>query len=263
MQNIHPTAVVEDGAEIGDKVRIGAYAMVGPEVKLGAGVVIHPHAVVTGRTTVGAGTQIHSFAVVGGPPQDLSYRGDPTAVVIGDNCIIREHATIHRGTMRGKRQTTTLGAQCFLMVGSHVAHDCVLGEHVMLVNAATIGGHVEVGDYAIIGGLAAVQQRTRIGAHSFISGLTGVSTDIIPFAMALGDRAQLGGLNIVGLKRRGYDRPTIHALRAAYREIFADEYTRPQRIEKVAEKYAEIPAVMTIIDFIRSGGDRPLCSPRD
>jgi UDP-N-acetylglucosamine acyltransferase len=261
MNAIHSTAIVEDGARLGENVRIGAFSTIGPDVVLGDGVIVHSHAVVTGRTQIGAGSQIHAFAAIGGPPQDTGYRDEPTSVVIGPNCIIREHVTVHRGTPRGKKQTT-IGSDCFLMVGAHVAHDCVLGDHVMLVNSVTLGGHVEIGEHAILGGLAAVQQRTRIGAHAFIGGLTGVANDIIPFAMAIGDRAELGGLNIVGLKRRGFDRPTIHALRAAYQEIFGSERTLAERLEDVATKFASVPAVMQIVDFIRSGGDRPLCKPR-
>jgi UDP-N-acetylglucosamine acyltransferase len=150
-----------------------------------------------------------------------------------------------------------------LMVASHVAHDCVVGDHVVLVNQATIGGHCEVGSYAILGGLAAVLQRTRIGAHAFISGLTGVAADVIPFASAVGTRAELAGLNIVGLKRRGFDRPTIHALRAAYQEIFNREGTRAQRLDRIAEEYGKFPSVMAIVEFVRASGDRPLCAPRD
>lgn len=262
MAEIHPTAIVEDGARIGKGVRIGAFALVGADVELGDRVVVAPHAVVAGHTSVGAGTAIHSFAVVGGAPQDTSYKDEPTRVVIGTNCIIREHATVHRGTARGRGETT-IGTQCFLMVGSHVAHDCVLGDHVVLVNNATIGGHVTIGDHAILSGLCAVQQRCRIGPHAFIGGLSGVWNDVIPFATAIGERAELGGLNIVGLKRRGFTRPTIHALRAAYKAIFNGDGDRNERVARVAAAYPDIPPVQLILDFIREGGDRPLCSPRE
>jgi UDP-N-acetylglucosamine acyltransferase len=262
MSEIHPTAIVEEGAVIGKNVRIGPFATVGAAVVVEDGAVIHAHAVVSGQTRIGAGTEIFSFAAVGGPPQDTSYKGEPTSVVIGPNCIIREHATVHRGTARG-RKVTKIGAGCVLMVASHVAHDCAVGDHVIFVNQATIGGHVEVGDHAILGGLSAVQQRIRIGAHAFVGGLTGAATDVIPFATAIGERAELGGLNIVGLKRRGFDRPTIHALRATYQAIFNGSGTRAERVERIAVEYGNIPAVMMIVDFIRAGGDRPLCSPRD
>lgn len=259
---IHPTAIVEDGARLGEGTTVGPYAIIGAEVAVGPNASIGAHVVLSGMTTIGANARIYPFAAIGGDPQDTSFKGEPSTVVVGDNCIIREHVTIHRGTQRG-RMATEVGDFCFLMVGSHVAHDCRLGHHVTMVNGATIGGHVEIGDYATLGGLAAVQQRLRVGAYSFIGGLTGVNAEIIPFAIAVGDRAELGGLNIVGLKRRGFDRPTIHALRASYREIFFGKGTLDERVERAAERFAEVPEVMTVIEFVRTGGKRPLCTPRD
>ncbi len=259
---IHSTAIIEDGAKLGDGTEIGPYSLVGPDVVLGPGTLVDSHVQLLGQTEVGAGTRISSFACIGGLPQDTSYTDEPSTVLVGENCIIREHVTIHRGTRRG-RMRTEIGDHCFLMVGSHVAHDCVLGSHVTMVNGATIGGHVEIGDYATLGGLAAVQQRLRVGAYSFVGGLTGVNAEIIPFAIAVGDRAELGGLNIVGLKRRGFDRPTIHALRASYREIFFGRGTLDERVERAAERFSDVEPVMTIIDFVRKGGKRPLCTPRD
>jgi UDP-N-acetylglucosamine acyltransferase len=261
MGDIHKSAIVEDGARIGAGVRIGPYSIVERDVVLEDDVVIHSHVVVSGRTTIGAGTAIYPFAAIGGPPQDTSYKGEPTTVVVGPNCIIREHATINRGTARGRGETR-IGANCFLMIASHIAHDCKVGDRVVLVNNATIGGHVEIGEHAILGGLAAIQQHCRVGAHAFIGGLSGVNSDVIPFASAIGERAELGGLNVVGLKRRGFDRPTIHALRAAYQAIFNGGGTRAERVERVAEKYPEVDPVMMMVEFIRKGGDRPLCSPR-
>ena len=260
--DIHPTAIVDDKARLGDGTEIGPYAIIGPDVVLGARTRIASHARITGRTEIGDDTTVYSFACIGEAPQDTSYKGEPSTVRIGSNCIIREHVTIHRGTQRG-RMNTEIGDYCFLMVGSHVAHDCVLGHHVTMVNGATIGGLVEIGDYATLGGLAAVQQRLRVGAYSFVGGLTGVNAEIIPFAIAVGDRAELGGLNIVGLKRRGFDRPTIHALRASYREIFFGRGTLDERVERAAERFADVAPVMTIIDFVRKGGKRPLCTPRE
>jgi UDP-N-acetylglucosamine acyltransferase len=216
---------------------------------------------VSGHTTIGAGTALYPFSAVGGPPQDTSYKGEPTTVVVGPNCIIREHATINRGTARGRGETR-IGANCFLMVASHVAHDCLVADRVVLVNNATLGGHVEIGEHAIVSGLAAVQQHCRIGSHAFIGGLSGVNSDVIPFASAIGERAELGGLNVVGLKRRGFDRPTIHALRAAYQAIFNGGGTRAERLERVVEKYPDVAPVMMMVDFIRKSGDRPLCTPR-
>ncbi len=259
---IHPTAIVDDNARIGDGTEIGPYSIVGPDVVIGDGVKISSHVRLMGHTEIGAGTAIYAFACIGEAPQDTSYKGEPSTVRIGRNCIIREHVTVHRGTQRA-RMHTEIGDHCFLMVGSHVAHDCIVGNHVTMVNGATIGGLVEVGDYATLGGLAAVQQKLRVGAYSFVGGLTGVNAEIIPFAIAVGDRAELGGLNIVGLKRRGFDRPTIHALRASYREIFFGRGTLDERVERAAERFSDKEPVMAIVDFVRKGGTRPLCTPRD
>lgn len=261
MGDIHQSAIVEDGARIGVGVRIGPFSIIGRDVVLEDNVTVHSHVVVSGHTTIGAGTTLFPFSAVGGPPQDMSYRGEPTTVVVGPNCIIREHATVNRGTARGRGETR-IGANCFLMVASHVAHDCVIADRVVLVNNATLGGHVEIGEHAIVSGLAAVQQHCRIGAHAFIGGLSGVNSDVIPFASAIGERAELGGLNVVGLKRRGFDRSTIHALRAAYHAIFNGGGTRTERVERVAEKYPDVAPVMMMVDFIRKSGDRPLCTPR-
>jgi UDP-N-acetylglucosamine acyltransferase len=260
--DIHPTAIVADGARIGEGVHIGAFSIVGAEVELEAGVSIREHVIIEGKTRIGAGTELHPFALVGGAPQDLSYRGEPTAVEIGPNCIIHEHATVHRGTARG-RGVTRVGANCFLMISSHVAHDCVIGDNVILVNNVNLAGHVVIGDHAILSGNAGVQQHVRIGAHAFIAAYTGVATDVIPFASAIGYRAELAGLNIVGLKRRGFDRQTIHSLRAAYQAIFNGAGTLAERVEAVAENFKDVPAVMMIVDFIRAEDDRPLCTPRD
>ena len=259
---VHPTAIVEDGARLGDGTTVGPYTTIGPQVVVGARTKIGGHVELTGKTEIGADCTVYSFACIGCQPQDLSYEDEPSTVRVGAHCTIREHVTIHRGTARG-RMHTEIGDHCFLMVGSHVAHDCIVGSHVTFVNGATIGGLVEIGDYATLGGLAAVQQRLRVGAHAFVGGLTGVNAEIIPFAIAIGDRAALGGLNIVGLKRRGFDRPTIHALRASYREIFFGRGTVNERVERAAERYSDVEPVMAIIDFVRKGGKRPLCTPRD
>jgi UDP-N-acetylglucosamine acyltransferase len=261
MVRIHPTAIVEDGARLGADVTIGAYSMVGREVTLGDGVSADAHVIIQGRTTIGARTTIGVFSALGGAAQDLSYRGEDSAVEIGPDCIIREHVTIHRGTGRG-RGTTRVGAKCFFMIASHVAHDCVVGDNVILTNQAALGGHVEVGDYAILGGLAAVQQRCRIGPHSFIGGVCGVTADVVPFAMALGNRAKLAGINVRGLSRRGFDRATIHALRAAQLQFFNSSGSRKERMDKVAADFTDVPAVATFIEFVRATGDRRLVLPR-
>ncbi len=262
MAKIHPTAIVVDGARIAANVTVGPFSIIGPDAELEEGVIVHSHVLIDGHARIGARTVIFPFTAIGGPPQDTSYRDEPTSVEIGPDCIIREQVTVHRGTGRG-RGKTTIGKHCFLMIGAHVAHDCVVGDDVVMVNNATLGGHVEIGEHAILGGLSAIQQHCRVGAHAFIGGVSGVTMDVIPFVSAIGQRAEIGGLNVVGLKRRGFDRPTIHALRAAYKAVFTGEGTRAERVDRVAEKYADVPAVMMIVDFIRAGGDRPLCMPRD
>lgn len=259
---IHPSAIVEDGAQIGNDVAIGAFCLVGKEAEIGDRVVLHSHVVIEGQTQVGAGTQVFPYAVIGAPPQDIGYRGEPSKVEIGSNCIIREHVTVHRGTARGTGQTR-VGDSCYLMVGVHVAHDCDIGSHVVIVNNVSLAGHVTIGDHTIISGMTGVHQRSRIGPHAFIGGLSAIDTDVIPYAIALGNRAELAGLNIVGMKRRGFDRPTIHALRAAYQAIFNGVGTLQERVDTVAVDFADVPQVMQIVDFIRAGGDRPLTKPRE
>ncbi len=261
MSLIHPTAIVEDGARLGSDVTVGAFSIVGSGVSLEDGVTLDAHVMIRGRTTIGARTRVATLAVIGGEAQDLSYKGEDTALVIGPDCVIREHVTIHRGTARG-RGTTTIGAHCFIMIGAHVAHDCVLGDNVILTNQATLGGHTEIGEYAILGGLVGVQQHSRIGAHSFIGGMSGISRDVIPFVMATGRFARLAGLNVVGLKRRGYDKESLHALHQAYRLFFTSQGSRAERLAAVAEQYGSVPAVGVLIDFIRASGNRPLALPR-
>jgi UDP-N-acetylglucosamine acyltransferase len=261
MKRIHPTAIVEDGARLGDDVTIGPYSLVGADVVLEDGVVLESHVIIGGQTTIGARTRVSPFVAIGGEAQDLSYKGEKSGIVIGTDCIIREYATIHRGTAKG-RGTTTVGAHCFLMIGAHVAHDCMVGDHVILTNQSTLGGHTEVGEYAILGGLAAVQQRTRVGAHAFIGGLTGINRDVIPFVMAAGNRAGLAGINVKGLRRRGFDNETIRALRAAYESFFFSTGSRAERLERLSGQFADVPAVRQMIEFIRAIGERPMCLPR-
>ncbi|WP_413988082.1 acyl-ACP--UDP-N-acetylglucosamine O-acyltransferase [Labrys okinawensis] len=259
---IHPTALVAAGASLGAGVSVGPFCLVGENVVLGEGVILHSHVVVTGHTTVGARTQIYSFAALGHPPQDMKYRGEVSKLVVGEDCVIREGVTMHPGTAGGGLLTQT-GSRCWFLAQSHVAHDCKIGNNVIFSNNVMLAGHVQVGDHVIVGGGAAVHQFSRIGAHAFIGGLAGVENDVIPFGMALGNRASLAGLNIVGLKRRGFEREQIHALRRAYRALFTSEGSLKERVEKVAEEFADQPAVMQIVDFVRTGGERALVTPRD
>ena len=258
---IHPSAVVDPGAEISHGVRIGPFCVVGAGVKLGTGVQLHSHVVVEGDTTIGEGTKVFPFAAIGHQPQDLKYRGEPSRLEIGAFNTIREHVTINPGTEAG-HLVTRIGTGNLLMVGSHVAHDCIIGDNVILANNATLAGHCAVQDHAILGGLCAVHQFVRIGAYAFIGGMSGVENDVIPFGMALGNRAGLAGLNIVGLKRHGFARDQIHRLRQAYRRLFAGQGTVAERVEELETEFGDDPQVQRIITFARAGSGRALCVPR-
>ncbi|MEM7668927.1 MAG: acyl-ACP--UDP-N-acetylglucosamine O-acyltransferase [Pseudomonadota bacterium] len=259
---IHPTAIVEDGAVLGDGVRIGPYSVVGPEVELGDGVELVSHVAVAGRTKIGAGTRIWPFASVGHQPQDLKYSGEPSRLQIGANCMIREHATLNPGT-EGGGMLTSVGDGCLFMMGSHVGHDCQVGSHVVMANNATLAGHVLIEDYVVLGGLSAVLQRMRVGEGAMVGGMAGVENDVIPFGSVIGNRADLGGLNLIGLKRRGLSRDEIHLLRRAYSEIFEGDGTLHERAATVADAYLGNAHIRQITDFILSEPGRRFCTPRD
>ena len=260
MPNIHPTALIHQGAKIGAGVEIGPYCTIGDGAVIGRAVRLISHVVVEGLTEIGEHTVVHPFAVLGGPPQHLAHKGEPTRLVIGERNIIREHVTMHTGTAIG-RGVTTVGSDGLFMVGSHVAHDCIVGDHVVFANNATLGGHVQVGDYVFMGGLSAVHQWSRIGRHAFIGGLAPVTKDVIPFAL-VGNDAHIEGMNLVGLKRRGFSRDTINDLRAAYRMLFAEEGTFQERLDDVARVFGKSTEVSEVVAFIRADANRPLCLPR-
>ena len=259
---IHASSVVEDGASLGADVEIGPFCHVGPKVRLGDGVSLVSHVSLAGDTTIGARTRIFPFAAIGHQPQDLKYRGEPNRLIVGEECLIREHVTMNPGTEGGGAETV-VGPRCVLLTNAHVAHDCRLGEGVILSNNVMLAGHVQVGDFAIVSGGAAAHQFVRIGAHAFIGGLAGLEHDLIPFGMALGNRASLAGLNFVGLKRRGYAHEAIHELRRAYRMLFSGKGTLKERAGDVAEAFPDQEAVQQIVAFLREGGDRAICIPRE
>jgi UDP-N-acetylglucosamine acyltransferase len=260
MTEIHPTAIISDTAKIGTDVKVGAYSVVGSNVVLGDAVELMSHVVIEGHTSVGAGTRIFPFSSIGHQPQDLKYHGEPSRLEIGERNVIREHVTMNPGT-EGGGMLTKVGDECLFMVGAHVAHDCIVNNNVILVNNATLGGHVVIDDWAIIGGLAAVHQFVRIGRHAMIGGKTGVEHDVIPYGTVTGNRARLEGLNILGLKRRGFSRDEIHDIRKAYRLIFAEEGTMAERVADVVEDFSENEPVMEIVNFIRSDSSRGICKP--
>lgn len=263
MANIHPSSVIAPGATIHDTAEIGPFCTVGEHVTLGAHVRLVSHVSIGGDTTIGEHTQIFPFASIGHAPQDLKFKGEPSRLVIGTHNMIREHVTMNPGT-EGGGMLTSVGNHCLFMMSSHVAHDCHLGDHIIMANNATLGGHVTVGDYAIIGGLAAIHQFVRIGKHAIIGGMSGVENDVIPYGSVIGERASLAGLNLVGLKRRGMERDTIHALRNAYKMLFDEEEgTLFERTAKVTEAYQTIAPVQEIISFMEDKGSRSLCTPRN
>lgn len=257
---IHPSAIIDDKAAIADDVQIGPYCTVGADVKLAKGVVLKSHVVVDGYTSVGEGTVVHPFVSLGGPPQDLKYAGEPSELIIGKNNTIREYTTMNPGTKDGG-MVTKVGDNCLFMMSTHVAHDCQLGNNVIMANNATLGGHVHVGDFVIIGGLAAVHQFVRIGDHAIIGGMSGVENDVIPYGRVKGERAFLSGLNLIGLERRGFDKEQIRKLQRAFNQLFGDEGTMEQRIDSVSDDFSDDETVVKIIEFAKAKTKFPLCQP--
>lgn len=260
--SIHPTAIVADGARLADGVTVGPYCVVGPQVTLEAGVELLAHVVVAGETAIGDGTRVWPFASLGQQPQDLKYRGEPTRLEIGPRCMIREHVTVNTGTAGGGA-LTCVGAGCLLMAGCHVAHDCRLDDGVILASNVILGGHVEVGAFAVIGGSSAIQQRVRIGEFAFVGGQSGVDRDVIPYGAAVGNRAVLKGLNLVGLKRRGLPRAEIAALRDAYRLIFHGGKRPAEGAAEAAAAYPDCAPVQRLAAFVDASPARHLCLPRN
>ena len=260
--SIHPTAVVDSRATIGAGVTIGPYCVVGPEVVIGDGTVLKSHVNVDGRTRIGKACTVWPFASIGTQTQDLKYQGEPTRVVIGEECIIRESVTVHPGTKAGDF-LTTVGDRCFILAYAHVAHDCRIGNNVVLSNTVMLAGHCHIGDYAILGGGVGIHQFVRVGHHAFIGGMSAIEKDVIPYGMAVGNRAVLAGLNVIGLRRRGFSRDSIHELRRAYRLLFAHEGTLKERMDDVEAMHPDHVTVREILGFIRAGGDRSVLTPRE
>ena len=236
MSPVHPTASVEPGASIADGAEIGPWCRVGPDVVIEAGARLMSHVVVEGRTRIGAGAVLYPFCTVGLAPQDLKYRGEPTACEIGPRTQVREHCSIHRGTVTGSG-LTRVGADCLVMAVVHVAHDCSIGDGVVIANNVVMGGHVTIGDHAVIGGAAALHQFVRIGRAAMVGGVSGVEADVIPFGSVIGNRARLAGLNVVGLRRRGVDRAALQVLRGAFRELFAGSGVFAERLAAVRSRH--------------------------
>lgn len=261
MTQIHPTAVIDPKADIHESCEIGAFCVIGSHVTLHENVVVKPHVMIDGHTTIGKGTQIFPFASIGGAPQDLKYRGEPSELIIGEHNMIREYVTMNPGTEDGGMKTV-IGNNSLFMMSAHVAHDCKLGDHIVMANHATLAGHVTVGDHVWFGGLSAVLQFVRIGAYAVIGGMAGVENDVIPFGRVKGERGSLAGLNLVRMERMGLDKSQIKALQRAFNQMFGEEGTMEQRIETVAEDFGDNEYVRQIIEFARAKDKYPLCSPK-
>ena len=250
MIDIHPTAIIDSSAEIAEGVRIGAYSQIGPNVKIGPNCVIGSHVVIHSHTIIGQRCHIFPFASIGAIPQDLKFKGEESWVRIGNNCVIREFVTIHRGTSLG-RGITEVGEGSFLMAYAHIAHDCKIGNHVIMANVATLGGHVEIEDYAIIGGVTTIHQFVRIGEYAILGGMSATVKDIPPYVMASGNRAKLYGLNLVGLKRHNFKKEVISALKKAYRILIRSQKTLRVALEEVKnDPIFSIPEVAHFVKFI-------------
>lgn len=264
MPDIHPTAVISTSSILGEGIKVGPFCVIGDHVRLGNGCVLHSHVVLEGHITAGNNNTFYPFTSIGHPPQDLKFKGEKSEITIGDDNIFREYVTVNPGTA-GDALTTVIGSGCLFMIGSHIAHDCRVGDKVILANNATLAGHVHVGSHTVIGGLAAVHQFVRIGDHAMIGGLSGIEHDIIPFGQAVGERATLAGLNLVGMKRRGFQRETIKAIRDAFETIFREDGNIPlkERSRNVSETYTGIQEIQDMVDFVAADSDRGLCRPRN
>ena len=257
---IHQTAIVEQGAQLGEDVKIGPFCSIGAKCQIGDGSKLISQVSIAGNTSIGPNATIYPFAALGHPPQDFKYEGEDTKLIIGSNVTFREQVTMHLGTVAGRGETV-VGDNCYFMVGAHVGHDCIVGSNVTFANNATLGGHVIVGDQVIMGGLSAVHQHCRIGRHAFIGGGAPVTGDVIPYGM-VDNHGRLAGLNLVGLKRRGFNREAINDLRTAYRLFFASEGTFQERIDDAERLYSNQELVLEMVAFIRAGESRHLCLPK-
>ncbi len=260
MPDVHASAVVDPAATLADDLTVGPFCVVGPQVTLAAGVVLHSHVVIAGETMIGEGTQVYPFASLGHPPQDLKWKGEGSTLRIGAGCTVREGVTINPGT-RGGGLVTRVGDRCTLLAGSHVGHDCEVGNDVVLSNNVMLAGHVRIGDGAVLGGGVAVHQFARVGKGAFVGGMSGLEGDLIPYGLAVGNRARLAGLNLVGLRRSGAPAASIRALQAVVERLFAQEDTLEARISGIAAQWGDDPLVAAVVAFVKGRVRRPLCAP--
>lgn len=250
MTEIHPTALVDDDAALGEGVQVGPHAIIGPRVEVGDRTVVGPGVLLEKDTTVGEECVLHKGAVLGTDPQDLKYEGERTTLEVGDRTVIREYATLNRGT--DWSHETMVGSDCLIMAYSHVAHDCRIGDHVILSNAVNMAGHVSIEDWAIVGGMVPIHQFVRVGTHAFVGGGSRISQDVPPYCRVAGSPAKLYGLNSVGLERRGFSEEVRRDLKQAYRTIFNSQHTVSKGLTKVEEGEIDLPEVQCLVDFVRS-----------
>ena len=256
---IHKTAIIDSKAKISTNVEIGPYATIGPNVEIGENTLIQSHVNITGNTTIGKGNKLYSFASIGSDPQDLKYKDEETTLLIGDNNTIREHVTINTGTVQGGG-LTKIGNNNLIMIGAHIAHDCIIGNNIVMANNTAIAGHAEIEDFVIIGAKCGVQQFTRIGKRAMIGGMTGVLRDVIPYGLSTGNRNYLNGINVVGLRRDKVSNKDILGLTDAYKEIFKTEVLS-ENLKNLNGKYTDNPLVKDVLDFINKDKKRPICTP--
>tara|TARA_B100000029_G_scaffold263577_1_gene259763 strand:- start:1143 stop:1925 length:783 start_codon:yes stop_codon:yes gene_type:complete len=256
---IHKTAIIDSKAKISNTVKIGPYCVIGPNVKIDENVVIHSHVNISGYTRIGKGNKIYPFASIGNDPQDLKYKGEKSELIIGDNNIIREYVTANPGTSGGGN-VTKIGNNNLLMIGSHIAHDCIIGNNVVLANNTAIAGHAEIGDDVIIGGNSGVQQFSRIGKMAMIGGMTGISRDVIPYGLSFGNRNYLDGINLIGLRRKNVPNKEILIISKAYKEIFRTEKLH-DNLNSLNGEFKNNRFVKEIVDFINKDKKRPICTP--
>ena len=256
---INKTAIVDKNAQIHPSVKIGPYSVIGPNVEIGEDVIIHSHVNISGNTKIGKKNIIYPFASIGNDPQDLKYNGEKTLLEIGDNNKFREYVTVNPGTVGGGG-LTKIGNNCLFMISSHIAHDCNVGNHVIIANNVPLGGHVTIEDNVVIGGNSAVQQFTRIGKMAMIGGMTGVLHDVIPYGLSIGNRNSLQGLNLIGLRRAKFENKDILGLSEAYKQIFATKNIN-ENISKLNGSFQENPLVKNVIDFITKDKKRSICTP--
>ena len=256
---IHKTAIINSKAKISTNVEIGPYATIGPNVEIGENTLIQSHVNITGNTTIGKGNKLYSFASIGSDPQDLKYKGEETSLLVGDNNTIREHVTINTGTVQGGG-LTKIGNNNLIMIGAHIAHDCIIGNNIVMANNTAIAGHAEIEDFVIIGAKCGVQQFTRIGKRAMIGGMTGVLRDVIPYGLSTGNRNYLNGINVVGLRRDKVSNKDILGLTDAYKEIFKTEVLS-ENLKNLNGRYTDNPLVKDVLDFINKDKKRPICTP--